>query len=207
MALSGRTSSHLRVIDAPVEHASLSCPRLKVFPNCTPLFEIQSCWFVVGLGCLIRHCERSEATQGGLQPRLRRRPITSEAIGSAATHPSLRGALATKQSRGHNMRGASNPDGRTAAPGLLRFARNDVQRIGSLVSACRLSTLEELGESERRRVWGRTVRRRFGDSRPLWGGLESGDDSPIRRNPGHPKAILGYVVGSRRTRTATFRGG
>ena len=73
----------------------------------------------------------------GLNP-LRRRPITTEAIGSAATHPSLRGALATKQSRGHNMRGASNPDGRTAAPGLLRFARNDGQGIGSLVSACRL---------------------------------------------------------------------
>src|ERR1700679_1411426 len=65
---------------------------------------------------------------------VRRRPITTEAIGSAATHPSLRGALATKQSRGHNMRGASNPDGRTAAPGLLRFARNDGQGIGSLVS-------------------------------------------------------------------------
>ena len=73
-------------------------------------------------------------------PTLRRRPITTEAIGSAATHPSLRGALATKQSRGHNMRGASNPDGRTAAPGLLRFARNDGQGISSLVSACRLST-------------------------------------------------------------------
>src|ERR1700685_3935630 len=70
--------------------------------------------------------------------KLRRRPITTEAIGSAATHPSLRGALATKQSRGHNMRGASNPDRRTAAPGLLRFARNDGQGIGSLVSACRL---------------------------------------------------------------------
>jgi hypothetical protein len=68
-----------------------------------------------------------------------RRPITTEAIGSAATHPSLRGVLATKQSRGHNMRGASNPDGRTVAPGLLRFARNDGQGIGSLVSACRLS--------------------------------------------------------------------
>src|SRR5579863_8838267 len=37
------------------------------------------------------------------------------------------------------MRGASDPDGRTAAPGLLRFARNDGQGIGSLVSACRLS--------------------------------------------------------------------
>src|SRR5277367_6401745 len=48
--------------------------------------------------------------------RGRRRPITTEAIGSAATHPSLRGALSTKQSRGHNMRGASNPDGRIAAP-------------------------------------------------------------------------------------------
>jgi hypothetical protein len=53
----------------------------------------------------------------------RRRPITTEAIGSAATHPSLRGALATKQSRSHNMRGASNPDGRAAAPGLLRFSQ------------------------------------------------------------------------------------
>jgi hypothetical protein len=36
------------------------------------------------------------------------------------------------------MRGANDPDGRTAAPGLLRFARNDGQGIGSLVSACRL---------------------------------------------------------------------
>ena len=34
------------------------------------------------------------------------------------------------------MRGISNPDGRTVAPGLLRFARNDGQGIGSLVSAC-----------------------------------------------------------------------
>ena len=49
--------------------------------------------------------------------------MTTEAIGSAATHPSLRGALATKQSRGHNRRGASNPDGRTAAPGLLPATR------------------------------------------------------------------------------------
>ena len=55
--------------------------------------------------------------------RGRRRPITTEAIGSAATHPSLRGALTTKQSRGHNMRGASNPDGRTAAPGSLPATR------------------------------------------------------------------------------------
>src|SRR6202161_3176645 len=54
---------------------------------------------------------------------LRRRPITTEAIGSAATHPSLRGALATKQSRGHNMRGASNPDGRIAAPSLAMTDR------------------------------------------------------------------------------------
>ena len=68
------------------------------------------------------------------------RPITTKLIGSAATHPSLRGALATKQSRGHNMRGASNPDGRIAAPGLLRFARNDGQGIGSLVSPCRPSS-------------------------------------------------------------------
>jgi hypothetical protein len=71
---------------------------------------------------------------------LRRRPITTEAIGSAATHPSLRGALATKQS---NMRGGSIPDGRTAAPGLLRFARNDGQGIGLLVSACRLTRNSE----------------------------------------------------------------
>ena len=89
---------------------------------------------------------------------VRRRPITTEAIGSAATHPSLRGALATKQPRGHNMRGGSNPDDRTAAPGSLRFAkkggeeegwnflggrrgrgRNDGQGIGLLVSACRVS--------------------------------------------------------------------
>src|ERR1700677_4716925 len=55
--------------------------------------------------------------------------------------------------------------------------------------------------------FGKAVRRHFGDSRPLWGGLESGDDSPLRRNPGHPKAIHGYVVGSRRTRAATFRCG
>src|SRR5271156_5831651 len=81
----------------------------------------------------------SERSDGGSEAALRRRPITTESIGSAATHPSLRGALATKQSRGHNMRGASNPDGRTAAPGLLRFARNDGQGIGSLVSACRLT--------------------------------------------------------------------
>jgi hypothetical protein len=60
--------------------------------------------------------------------------------GGSATHPSLRGALATKQSRGHSMWGGSNPDGRIAAPGLLRFARNDGQGIGSLVSACRLSS-------------------------------------------------------------------
>src|ERR1700678_2823352 len=44
-----------------------------------------------------------------------------------------------------------------------------------------ISTLEEIGESEWRRVLGRTVRRHFGDSRPLWGGLESGDESPVRR--------------------------
>ena len=41
------------------------------------------------------------------------------------------------------MRGASNPDGRTAAPGLLRFARNDGQGIGSLVSACRLTAANQ----------------------------------------------------------------
>src|SRR5271163_4730076 len=81
----------------------------------------------------------SRESEQMVTPTPRRRPITTESIGSAATHPSLRGALATKQSRGHNMRGASNPDGRTAAPGLLRFARNDRQGIGSLVSPCRLS--------------------------------------------------------------------
>ena len=41
------------------------------------------------------------------------------------------------------MRGASNPDDRTAAPGLLPATRargrNDGQGIGSVVSACRLS--------------------------------------------------------------------
>src|SRR5271170_334625 len=78
---------------------------------------------------------------------------------------------------------------------------------GKRLQVAPLSTLEEIGESEWRRVLGRTVRRHFGDSRPLWGGLESGDESPLRRNSGHPKAIHGYVVGSRRTRTATFRGG
>jgi hypothetical protein len=31
-------------------------------------------------------------------------------------------SLATKQPRGHSMGGAGSPDGRTAAPGLLRFA-------------------------------------------------------------------------------------
>src|SRR5580704_18150972 len=86
---------------------------------------------------------RCDAGRTLVADRLRRRPIPTEAIGSAATHPSLRGALATKQSRGHNMRGASNPDGRTAAPGLLRFARNDGQGIGSLVSACRLRLSRE----------------------------------------------------------------
>src|SRR5271170_4157792 len=90
--------------------------------------------------CRARSCGLGRLeTEIQTDPLLRRRPITTEAIGSAATHPSLRGALATKQSRGHNMRGASNPDGRTAAPGLLRFARNDGQGIGSLVSACRLT--------------------------------------------------------------------
>jgi hypothetical protein len=51
--------------------------------------------------------------------------MTIETIGLATPQPSLRGALATKQSKGHSMCAASNPDGRTAAPGLLRFARND----------------------------------------------------------------------------------
>ena len=75
---------------------------------------------------------------------VRRRPITTEAIGSAATHPSLRGALATKQSRGHNMRGASNPDGRTAAPGLLRFA-NKKQTVTTLILLEKLCTEKERG--------------------------------------------------------------
>src|SRR5271163_4694319 len=93
----------------------------------------------------------SRESEQMVTPTPRRRPITTESIGSVATHPSLRGALATKQSRGHNMRGASNPDGRTAAPGLLRFARNDGQGIGSLVSACRLSS--PLGPTKRYRIW------------------------------------------------------
>ena len=43
--------------------------------------------------------------------------MTTQLIGSAATHPSLRGTLATKQSRGRDLlHGASNPDGRTPAP-------------------------------------------------------------------------------------------
>src|ERR1700723_3388730 len=95
---------------------------------------------------------RDQTPTAGKRERSRdlgRRPITTEAIGSAATRPSLRGALATKQSRGHNMRGASNPDGRTAAPGLLRFARNDGQGIDSLVSACRLSSNDDAGGAER----------------------------------------------------------
>jgi hypothetical protein len=45
--------------------------------------------------------------------------------------------------QGHNMRGGSIPDGRTAAAGLLRFARNDGQGIGLLVSACRLTRNSE----------------------------------------------------------------
>src|SRR5271154_1220007 len=90
---------------------------------------------------------------------------------------------------------------------LQIYARTLELALFDLGIDSKLSTLEEIGESEWRRVLGRTVRRHFGDSRRLWGGLESGDDSPIRRNPGHPKAIHGYVVGSRRTRTATFRGG
>jgi hypothetical protein len=73
---------------------------------------------------------------------LRRRPITIEAIGSAATHPSLRGALATKQSRGANMRGGSNPDGRTAAPGLLRFA-NKKPTVTALILLEKLCTEKE----------------------------------------------------------------
>src|SRR6201996_5998055 len=81
----------------------------------------------------VRHFDLGLSPTWELAKRLRRRPITTESIGSAATHPSLRGALATKQSRGHNMRGASNPDRRTAAPGLLRFA-NKKQTAISLIS-------------------------------------------------------------------------
>src|SRR5271156_3884541 len=107
----------------------------------------------------------SERSDGGSEAALRRRPITTESIGSAATHPSLRGALATKQSRGHNMRGASNPDGRTAAPRLLRFARNDGQGIGSLVSACRLTkhnlTLLNVTSAALARKISRVAPRRF----------------------------------------------
>jgi hypothetical protein len=62
--------------------------------------------------------------------RVRQRPMTTNSIGSGATHPSLRGALATKQSRGHRTRDPSSPDVRTAAPGLFRSARNDGQGIG-----------------------------------------------------------------------------
>ena len=57
-------------------------------------------------------------------------------------YTSLRGALATKQSRGHSMRGATSPDGHAAAPGLLPATRargrNDGQEIGSLISGRRL---------------------------------------------------------------------
>jgi hypothetical protein len=65
------------------------------------------------------------AQSGGIH---RRRPITIESIGSACPHPSLRGALATKQPRGR----------RCAAPGLLRFARNDGLEFGSLIFGRRL---------------------------------------------------------------------
>ena len=128
---------------------------------------------------------------------LRREPATTVSL--LTLLPSLRETMAPQGvERRPVFRRAVAPD-----EGPFKFR----EAARTLTLAVSLSTLEEIGKSERRRVWGRTVRRRFGDSRPLWGGLESGDDSPIRRNPGHPKAILGYVVGSRRTRTATFRGG
>jgi hypothetical protein len=40
-------------------------------------------------------------------------------------HPSLRGALATKQSRATACAAPASPEGRAVGPGLLRFARND----------------------------------------------------------------------------------
>ena len=86
------------------------------------------------------------------------RPITTEAIGSAATHPSLRGALATKQSRGHNMRSVSNPDGRTAAPGLLRFARNDGLGIGSLILGVIAASLRNFAIAHRQQPARRELR-------------------------------------------------
>src|ERR1700722_8747208 len=88
---------------------------------------------------------RDQTPTAGKRERSRdlgRRPITTEAIGSAATRPSLRGALATKQSRGHNMRGASNPDGRTPAPGLLRFA-NKKQTVTTLILLEKICTEKE----------------------------------------------------------------
>ena len=65
------------------------------------------------------------AQPGGIH---RRRPTTIKSIGSACPHPSLRGALATKQPRGR----------RCVAPGLLRFARNDGLEFGSLIFGRRL---------------------------------------------------------------------
>src|SRR5271170_4137035 len=79
MALSGRASSHLEVMGGSVEHGSLSCPRSRVFLNCTQLFEnyqialirrrlVGSSPAFAGMGLSenkrpIRHCEQSEAIQ------------------------------------------------------------------------------------------------------------------------------------------------
>jgi hypothetical protein len=71
------------------------------------------------------YCAKSKLRRSRRHSRLsltrRRRPTTIESIGSATRRPSLRGALATKQSGGRQY----------AAAGLLRFARNDGGGVGS----------------------------------------------------------------------------
>ena len=53
------------------------------------------------------------------QQTIRQRPITTKAIGSAATYPSLRGAL--RRSNPGAAARRQRPDGRAAAPGLLTW--------------------------------------------------------------------------------------
>src|SRR6202050_721005 len=150
-----------------------------------------------------------EAELDQVERRVRGRAPTTPEVGAIARltpreaqalFPPLR-----KDRAALHIEGGARVDGAALARAMSHAAVADNAKL--MRGRAELSTLEEIGESEWRRVLGRTVRRHFGDSRPLWGGLESGDESPVRRNPGHPKAIYGYVVGSRRTRTATFRGG
>src|SRR5271170_5762152 len=88
-----------------------------------------------------------------------------------------------------------------------KFGRNYAEGVGLLVGLRELSTREEIGESKSRRVLEGTALGGFGDSRRAWGAVESGDESPPRRDPSHPETVHGYAVGSRRTRAAAFRGG